>query len=258
MTNALKFGIIGFGGLLAAFSMGTQLYVWVTMYGVASQINRSIDEMEQANTPDPSFRPDLEITGTSDGSYVKDGYVAMTSLGKLNDSRVVSVESYVRLEDLLDPGEKLPERDLLSAFTTARAVRVADEECARLLETLASRCVVAYTNASPVENGLAQVGVTMKFIQKSDFGSVKADKRASYVEVDQNLIGGGAQDKTVSLGGSGNARSAIYERAVDFCAKMRSTEGNCAITNVYIRSTPYNGSMQTISASGKFSALEPL
>jgi hypothetical protein len=118
---------------------------------------------------------------------------------------------------------------------------------------------VSSSHASPSGNGLVDISFSLNFIQKNEFGTIKAKKKAAYVEIDQNLIDGSTA-KVVSLSGAAALRSSLYERAASLCGKVRSSEGNCAISNVFIRATPSdsNGSDQHVVASATFAAIEPL
>jgi hypothetical protein len=241
-----------FLGLLAFPVLGVvlvQLYVWITMYGIVHSINSEIAEVEKAGKADSSFRPGLEITGIEDSGYQKLGYVALTSIGKIHDYRFVTVESYVRLKDMLEAGEEMPDKEMLSAFVTARVVRFAAAECEFLKKSLAAECTVSSTHASPSANGLVDISISLNFIQKSEFGTIRAKKKAAYVEMEQSLIDGSTA-KIVSLGGAAGLRGSLYERAVNLCGKIRSSEGNWAISNVVIRANPN-------AATGPINVLSP-
>jgi hypothetical protein len=125
----LKFIFLGLMAFLVLGAVFVQLYVWITMYGVVHSISSEIAEAEKAGKADSSFSPGLEIAGTEDGGYQRPGYVALASIGKMHDYRFVSIESYVRLKDMLEAGEDMPDKEMLSAFVTARVVRLADAEC---------------------------------------------------------------------------------------------------------------------------------
>lgn len=257
--NNIKFIFLGLAGIVTLGSVLLQLYVWITMYGIVSDVNRSIDEAESVGRADPSFNPQLDITGADENGQQKSGFVALTSYKKMHDYRYVSVDSFVRVEEMLEAGEELPAPELLPAFVTARVVRFADAECKLLKQNLAAECAVASSQASLAQYGLVDISFSLNFIQKGDFGTIKAAKRAAYVEIEQSLIEGG-QEKTISYGGAENLRSVLYGRAVNFCAKIRNSEGNCAISNVRIHADPYNnnGTVARVTANASFAAIEPL
>jgi hypothetical protein len=251
-----------FLGLVAFLALGVvlmQLYVWITMYSVVNSISSEIAEAEKPGKADSSFSPGLEITGTEDGGYQRPGYVALTSIGKTHDYRFVNVESYVRLKDMLEADEEMPDKEMLSAFVTAKVARFAGAECELLKKSLAAECIVSSSHASPSGKGLVDISFSLNFIQKSEFGTIKAKKKAAYVEIDQNLINGSTA-KIVSVSGAAALRNSLYERAVSFCGKIRSSEGNCAISKVFIRANPSdsNGSDQHVVAIATFAAIEPL
>jgi hypothetical protein len=255
----LKFMFLGLMAFLVLGVVFMQLYVWITMYGVVHSISSEIAEAEKAGKADSSFSPGLEITGTEDGGYQRPGYVALTSIGKMHDYRFVSIESYVRLKDMLEAGEQMPDKEMLSAFVTARVVRFADAECELLKKSLAAECIVSSSHASPSGNGLVDISFSLNFIQKNEFGTIKAEKKAAYVEIDQSLIDGSTA-RIVSLSGAAALRGSLYARAVSLCGKIRNSEGNCAISNVFIRANPSDSSGfdQHVVANATFVAIEPL
>ena len=255
----LKFIFLGFVALSTLGVVLVQLYVGITMFGVVHSINSDMAEAEKAGKADSSFSPGLEISGIEDGGQQKYGYVALASIGKMHNNRFVSIESYVRLKDMLEAGETMPDKEMLPAFVTARVARFADAECELLKKSLAAECIVSNSNASPSGNGLVDISFALNFIQKNEFGTIKAKKKAAYVEIEQSLISGSAST-TVSLSGAAALRSSLYERAVSLCGKIRRSEGNCAISNVFIRANPSdsNGTAQSVVANATFATIEPL
>jgi hypothetical protein len=256
----LKAIAISAGALVSFFVIGVQLYVWITVYGVAHQIQTSIEDIEGPGLADTTFAPDLEITGIEEGGHNKYGYAALTSFGKMHDYRVVSVRTYVRLDDMLDPGEAPPENLMLPAFVTARVVRIAERECELIKSTLASACTVSGTQASPSEHGFVDVSMTLNFVERGTFGTIKSDKKAAYVEINQSLTGGNGYEG-VSFSRAEEKRRTLYQEAVDYCGRIRSREGNCAIFNVVINASPdepSNGGRQNVSAFALLTTITPL
>jgi hypothetical protein len=256
----LKALAISAGALVSFFVIGVQLYVWITVYGVAHQIQSSIEEIEGAGLADTTFAPDLEITGIEDGGHNKYGYAALTSFGKMHDYRTVSVRTYVRLDDMLDPGEAPPENLMLPAFVTARVVRIAERECELVKSTLAAACTVSGTQASPSEHGFVDVSMTLNFVERGTFGNIKSDKKAAYVEINQSLTGSNGYEG-VSFSRAEEKRRGFYQEAVDYCGRIRNREGNCAIFNVVINASPdepSNGARQNVSAFAVLTTITPL
>ena len=258
MKNLKVIGV-ALAGCVTFFILAVQLYVWITVYGVYSQVQTTIAEIEGDGIADPSFAPELEIAGIEESGHHKYGYVALASYSKMYDYRVVTVQSYVRLADMLDPGEAAPENIMLPAFVTARVVRFADKECQLLKATLASACTVDSSSASLGEPGYVNISMSLNFVEKGAFGVIKSDKKAAYVEINQTLTGSSGT-AIVSLGGAEQYRVSIYNRAVTFCDKVRSREGNCAIFNVYINASPNggNGGQQNVSATAVLSTITAL
>ncbi len=256
--NLLK---IIFIGLIAVPVVGTillQFFSSVLVFGVAHNISSEIDRIEQRGKADSAFAADLEITGTKAGNDDKAGYVALASFEKLDDYRSVNASFYVRLKDMLDAGEIVPEKELVSAFVTARTSRFADAECELLKKSLAAECTVYNSAATATNNGLVRISVGLNFVQKSDFGTIKAKDRAAYVEIEERLTG--STPDTVSFSGGAIFRSSIYEQAVKLCDKIRTFEGNCAIFKVLITTalSEQSGSAQNMRATAILSTIEAL
>jgi hypothetical protein len=247
-------------GLMQILGGACLLVVLMTQMSVlrtALEVESDMTQADRRAAPAADFAAGLEIDGAKDGSRYKLGYMALASVGEMHDFRSVRAEFYVPFKELLDTGENPPDKDLLEAFVNARAARLAKAECDLLMRNLASQCVVDNSKASPSKQGLVRVNVSLDFVQKSEFGEVKAEKRAAYVEHHQSLTSQSSQ--TVTLSKSAEFRASLYERAAKLCDKLRAAEGNCAIYGVTISSRPNNsGGAQEVNAVATLSTISRL
>jgi hypothetical protein len=255
----LKILLIVFVGVPVVGTILLQFFGAIMMFGVVYQVNESISEVENLGRASNSFSPDVEIVGNAVGDRHKPGYVALSMINEMYAYRQVRVTSYVRLKDMVDAGEDLPDDEMLDAFVSARVTRLANLECDLLEKTLAAKCSVDSANASPTKNGLVNIRFLLTFIQRSEFGVVKASKKATYVEIEQSLTLGSTA-KVVTLDKAAEYRSSLYERAVKLCDRLRGSEGNCGIFNVSITARPSGstGTSQSIQAHATFSSIEAL
>jgi hypothetical protein len=233
------------------------LYAVSQVFFATSRMEREIREIDALGRANPKFARGLDVQGADDGDRKKAGYVALSYGDKLHENRSVSVQTSVRLDDLLDAGETLPEPTLLKAFVQARAARLGDGECKLLEQALASRCVVRMSNGEPDTRGLARISMTLGFVQKSPFGALPSGPRAAYVETDEAI--GGQRPVRNSLSGLPDARARAYAEIAALCDKLRVSQGNCAITRVMVAASPDpTGSAAEFSARATLSSLMAL
>jgi hypothetical protein len=239
------------GGLMYFFAVGQ-------IFFMSQKMQHDIREVEALGEPNPRFAPKLAVEGADQGDDKKPGYVALSYHDVLHENRSVSVQTEVRLTDLLAEGEALPEPELMGAFVQARAARVADAECRLLEQALASRCIVRSSSGTAGKDGSASIGITMGFVQKTPFGAVPAGPRAAYVESQERI--GGDRPQPIALSAASEARARAYEEIAGLCDRLRESQGNCAIANasVVTRAPPYGGGRGEMTAVATLSSLTAL
>lgn len=243
-------------GLLFLAVGGLQLYSWTVVAGAAYEVDRAMAEAEAEMNNPPAGR--FNVVNIETDRLLWDGYEALIKIAEPVRERAVSFNAYVRLKELLKPGEEAPEEDFLEVFASARATAYADAECVRLLTKLASQCAVASATASPVkgEKDLFIVNARLIFVQKDEFGVVETGALA-YREVKNDFTEG--RPVTVMPGGAAKQRQKFYDQTAATCAKLRKTQGNCAVYQLIINTDEKDGSdALRMSGFARFSFLQPV
>ncbi len=213
-----------FAGAAILF-FGVNAYVYSTTAGI-------MNEHHAAQNPrDPWMARNITIVDhrNSEGRGFKPGYLEMAKGDDIRANRFISISTYVTLDDLLGEGEQRPEKSMEEVFVKSRAVIFAREECARLLETLVRKCVVAGADGR-LDGNTARIDATFRFVQRDDFGALEEDATYVFTTADNVLV----RDASVYMSGAGPARVALYKKAASECAAIRRRDGSCAITRLSI------------------------
>ena len=167
---------------------GVQLYAAYTVSSAMYQVNSSIDEAERASQPPVGA---YQVENVKGDQALWSGYDALSRIAEPVDERVITFNAYVKLRELLRPGEEKPDADFADVFVNARASAFAEGECARVMKKLASQCLVRYVTAYRVEkgDGVYNIQATLAFVQKDGLGNVKTATQLAYREVRKNLGG---------------------------------------------------------------------
>lgn len=113
--GAIASGIFLIAGLMYFGSMST---IFFYVGGMQRQQN------EWANPKDPFKSRKLKISEhrAEDGKRFKPGYLEMAKFDDIKGGRRVYFTSYVRVSDLLRPGEAPPTNELKQVFAGSRAI----------------------------------------------------------------------------------------------------------------------------------------
>ena len=190
-------------------------------------MNADIQNADKVEVVENPFGVDVELSGIEFKGRPKSGYIALASFSELHQYRQIEVNTYLRLEDMMNANETLPDDDFTAAFTAARAPRLAMAECERIMKFLASKCSVEIAKANWREDGLIHLRMVLKFVQKEAFGERPFGKSV-YSEVVSSVNTGGKYQST-TFGSAASSREAIYQRTAKTCDKLRRLTGNCAL-----------------------------
>ena len=244
-------------GLPVIAGIAAQIYAAVVVADVAYQVNQSIDAIEKADQPPVGA---YQVENVKGDQALWSGYDALSRIAEPVDERVVTFNAFVKLRELLRPGEEKPDADFADVFVNARAGAFAEGECARVMKKLASQCLVRYVTAYRVEkeDGVYNIQATLAFVQKDGLGNVKTATQLAYREVGKNLAANG-KAVTVMPDDAARQREKFYEEAVRVCLKLRKAEGNCAIFRIQISATDKPGSdALQLDGDAQFSFLQPV
>lgn len=154
---------------------------------------------------------------------------------KAMEHREASIETVVTANDMLKEGEALPSPAMIELMVTARAARLADDDCALMLETIAARCVVTHVNTSRIGRSddpmtgdtTFEVRASMVFLPKDPLGDLP--------EADTLVV----HEQPVRLDnlpladlGAATVRAGMAEALTGFvgaCRDLREIYGNCMV-----------------------------
>lgn len=245
MTKISQFIII-IGATLFAGSAVLLFSSNLVFAGMTVKLMNTFRNVE--NPKDPFEGGDLKITNhrLPGKNQFKPGYVGLARIHDINAQRFVRFSTSIPLKDLLTKGEELPSSATENVFVKSRAIYYAREECERLLTLLADKCEVAQANGK-VTDKIATIRATLRFVQKAPFGKTDRTAPLSFESISTQLTKSGVK---TSLRGALEVRNRLYRKASDECNALRSREGNCAISGIYIQSQ-YNTRSRDVTVSGR-------
>ncbi len=213
-----------FAGAAVIF-FGVNAYVYGTTAGIMNAHH------EAENPRDPWMARNITIVDhrNPEGRGFKPGYLEMAKGDDIRANRFVTIDAYVRLDELLAEGEKAPQKSMEEVFAKSRAVMFARAECERLLETLARECVVAGADGR-LDGNLVRMNAMFRFVQRDGFGSLNEGGAYVFTTADTVL----ERDASVYQSGAGAARAALYKKAAAECSAIRRRDGSCALTRLTI------------------------
>jgi hypothetical protein len=192
----------------------------------ASQLRQERDEEAEA------FRKKYDhVVDFADDVFSLKSY---DRFGELVPSRLASVV-------LAFPKARFSKDSLQSALSAARlaASDYAEKECEVLVSTVASKCRLSETSASPWR-GFIEIRMTLQFVQRAALGEVsdapklRLDKVTfEYAEDDRDKI------RLDEAGRQTHKRSLIYSNIARDCAAVKAKYGNCSISRIMIRSSVF-------------------
>ncbi|MGL4309036.1 MAG: hypothetical protein ACRCSU_01015 [Paracoccaceae bacterium] len=177
--------------------------------------------------------------------------------GVLSDERQVVLRLPVDVASLLDPAEPMPAPELAQIFAVARADRVANGECARLMRRVAAECDLARAGVEPgaeADQPLTLV-LTLRFTPLRATGQLPETDQMQFVTstLPAEPLPDGVAERVTTVETGGTYRDYLYADAEAACAQMRRSVGNCSIMRI-------NADLTGDSADGSFTIawMEPL
>lgn len=179
-------------------------------------------------------------------------YMATVKQDDIDAYRNVTFSAQVPVKQLLQDGESRPEDGFEGVFAESRAVFYAQEECERLLQTMASSCQVVRATGK-FKRDIVDISAVLKFTQKAAFGELDATTAWSFNEVQVNMTDGMV---TSPRQYAHKKRLQFYRKAASECTQIKRRAGNCAITNIRISSfQESNSTMVKMNASAEYGFL---
>jgi hypothetical protein len=228
------------------------------MLGLALGMIGGMHEEPKPANPRPEWR--VVNLGTSSG--LAKGYAALAMRGDLHPSRAISVTTVLSFEEIRgdDPQAVAPEH--YDDYVSAAASRLARAECDRAVATFARTCIVRSASAQRLASAkrgqpIYTVTMSLMFVERADFGTVKTELPQSYLETSQQLNRSGMATTRIDRRGQASLRQQFYAEAHRSCQAIRAQNGNCSIRFINVGGH-YGGDSGMVELSGKgwFSQLQ--
>lgn len=214
----------------ALFVLPTLITSMLHLYSAAVVADFAMDMQSAKEGHDP-LEGRLEVVNKSANQEAIYAYSALANYNSFHERRGVAIRTYVKLADLMEKGEVLPDPEFLDVFVAARAGGFAAEECARLKQTLAKQCEVRNAKAELENDGLVEVSMILRFVARDDWGVPEQTAKLAVRMIGKKLSD---PDETVPIASSAKRRLTYYERVAKQCAALRRETGNCAVTYISV------------------------
>ncbi|MDO6963729.1 hypothetical protein [Rhizobium alvei] len=164
---------------------------------------------------------------------------------------VISIE--VPLGDMRAKKKALSPEALID-LAASRTQSLAEEECQRLLETLAADCAIMSAMGRPSGSQSYEYQFQLAFAEKAAFGATPPGRQTFVIT--KASPGRAAIGQRLYFERTGLQRDRIYRDIAATCMRIRKDAGNCSIANLSIagrldRGTP----MIRLSASATYGSL---
>ncbi len=175
--------------------------------------------------------------------------VALLAPERFSRARTAQFITFVDPADLLGEGEAMPEGDLRDLMVEARAARIADQACVRLVSTVAAECgvrgfsterIARVDERADLEDAARRlpfvdhylVETEMVFTPKTPVGALPEAPRVTFnekrFEFEPWDVAGPAPDVMAARADE------VMTAATRACADIRAIHGNCGITEIQI------------------------
>ena len=180
-------------------------------------------------------RPDWNVINVTRGGSNVSGYEKLLGRDNFADGRIIRVSSIMSLDDIQRGDTTAVNPGHASEYALTSAPRLALQECALVLASLASKCVIKSTEIARVGGGnLYVLDMVLGFVEKDDFGTVKTEQPLSFIEINALLNTNGAESTRIDRAGQVDMRKKFYTAAVASCKRQRAVNGNCALQSLSI------------------------
>jgi len=169
--------------------------------------------------------------------------------------RNVRVVAYMDYVDIVDKEQRAATPVDQKIFANVFAPKAAKQECERLQQVFAGKCIVERATAEPSQVGRFAVDMTLQFTNKDAFGPpyVAADLD-NYQEARSRLTpaGGGA---LIAFAQQTSERMDLYRLAARSCENVRRNNGNCAIGDMEVIAKPAGKTSDVLRVEAKVTLL---
>lgn len=149
------------------------------------------------------------------------------SADALSERRRVAVEVTMQMEDLLAPGEALPDPALHELYARSRAASFLIQRCPEILGEFATTCDVGNNQGSILRDGRVSIKGSLLYLPNYEIGDL------STVENGHILTSGlGIVDRRDNLADTPENRAEAVRQALLVCDLVKAKFGNCLISNL--------------------------
>ncbi|MDV7141392.1 hypothetical protein R3X27_01715 [Tropicimonas sp. TH_r6] len=159
---------------------------------------------------------------------------------KLTREHSVSVYEFVRIEDILAPGEVMPDPVFHKLYVTSRAPMRMIAYCDDVIETIGLLCDVGAPNVRDWGDGRYEITARLYYRPSFDMGERKLVRGGGWQTGTVDLGGNRRSDDTAPIYSTGNRRAAL-ERVRDICGKLVAQYGTCVPASIKFNRAGYFG-----------------
>lgn len=221
----LFFALPLIGGFVLNIAAATYL---LEMVGVVRSV-ASVEEEEKIN----------DFNGVPITPRDAPGLSALHNMDEFEKSRAVTIRIQMKPEDFRRGDRSGAAVTDWNGYIASRLPTIGLSECDLLTQTFAAKCAVIRITAEK-SGPYYDLSMTLSFTQRDSFGSVQPSEALNYLEISANL--NKTPDKTLLTDRWPAQRREYYAGVAVHCTRIRKENGNCAIYQVNIRSTPDRGS----------------
>jgi hypothetical protein len=199
---------------------GLQMTQWVNAVTAQNEaaINGDTDEIAI-----PAM-PTNPLSWIRDRVEVRDTF----STDTITARRFVTIVEIVTFEDLLTPGEDMPDEALHKLYATARAPARLFTYCAEILATIGNTCDVIYTDVRLNRAGKYELSGRLGFVPRAEFGDPSNVDNGEIVNGRVTL----PYEGDIAPANDAVTRQSVLQEAQAICDKLRAELGNCVLSRV--------------------------
>ena len=165
--------------------------------------------------------------------------------------RVLQISRPISIEEVLSPGEAVPDPEFQSLYIEARApVLTMQQECPLLLASFARSCVAQSSQVQRNDDGSYTLKARLAFIQAADTGPLP-DAIPEDLIVEKIVLPREFARKALSPKQVLEAKSLFFDVTTETCAAQQDAYGNCVVRSVDFEIRTHRDDPDLFSVSGR-------
>lgn len=203
--------------LIAVNVWGVQMTFWAI-----EQTRQNDAYLADGTPPSPTALPANPLQFLRNRGELQDTFGTAT----LTDRRIVQVTTIIAAEDMLAPGEVLPEPTRLPLYAAARAPARMIRYCQEVVTTFATACDVVRTSTDVLDDGRIEITADLTYIPAAYLGDPAQISNGAFFTTVARFYDMPDADKPVF---DAEARLAAMQQAQDLCDTLRESFGPCVV-----------------------------